>query len=146
MCIMDKKVILKILKEEFMINESGYPRVANMLRGLVPSIRTIGIITAQNPNGIKETDEYHKRANYELVGELRRMNLGPIPVKGKYGSEEDSFIVPNITYNELMGLGEKYKQESVVYGEKTTTSKDGKDYTGMEFKMIHTDSLKGKQL
>ena len=42
---------VKAAKYMNLLNESGYARVRQMMMGLVPSIDTLGILTAQNPGG-----------------------------------------------------------------------------------------------
>ena len=67
------------------------------------------------------------------------MNLGFIKVKGQYGSEENSFFIPNITKDEALSLGKMFSQESIIYGEKTTEG----EYDTMTIQMIYTDERFG---
>jgi hypothetical protein len=115
---------------EWLMQESGFAHVRRMLFGDVPTIRAVGILTAQNPAREVDLDwqgkeptsprDYNKRANKKLVDQLRAGNYGPVRVKGQFGLEEDSFLVPNISREEVLGLGRKYGQESVIWGEKRT--------------------------
>lgn len=127
---------IKKINNNNLINETTYSRVVQILRGVVPSIRSVGILTAENPDGNQETPEFNKRANKELIDDLMKMHLGFHAIKGKYGVEENSFLVPNIRYDEVLELGRKYDQESVIFGEKTYMEKDGETYTGMVFRLI----------
>jgi hypothetical protein len=111
--------------------ESGYSRVRRILFGDVPSIKTVGIVTAQNPNGSPphadnpiENARENERLNNELKQYLRMMNFGPIKVKGHFGVKEDSFLVPNITREELIKIGEWSEQISVIWGEKLFDKND----------------------
>lgn len=103
----DNKELIKLIKESIkeVFNESGYSRVANIMRGLVPSVKTFSILTAENPNGIEQDKDTNRIKNQELEKRLRSMNLGFIKVKGQYGSEENSFFIPNITKDEALSLG-----------------------------------------
>lgn len=99
--------------------ESGYARVRRIMFGDVPSIRTIGIITAQNPQGEQLNAAENRKRNYSLEEYLRTSNFGPIKVKGKYNSiPEDSFLVPNVGREELVIIGRRFNQEAVIWGEK----------------------------
>ena len=48
-----KNLIKEVKASRYMnlLSESGYARVRQMMMGLVPSIDTLGILTAQNPGG-----------------------------------------------------------------------------------------------
>jgi hypothetical protein len=110
--------------------ESGYPRVANAIRGIVPSINTVGIFTGQNPQSQKATNTFNKEINKNVEKTLRDGNFGIIKLDGNYGVEEESFLVPNIAKDELIRLGNKLDQTSVIFGEKTNN--------GMHFQEIWT--------
>ena len=45
----ENEVLIKLIKESIkeVFNESGYSRVANIMRGLVPSVKTFSILTAE---------------------------------------------------------------------------------------------------
>ena len=137
----DNKDLIKLIKESIkeVVNESGYSRVANIMRGLVPSVKTFSILTAENPNGIEQDKDNNRIKNQELEKRLRSMNLGFIKVKGQYGSEENSFFIPNITKDEALSLGKMFSQESIIYGEKTTEG----EYDTMTIQMIYTDERFG---
>lgn len=106
-------------KDKFnLVEMSGFSRVRQLLMGQVPSVDHIGIMTAENPMGQRASNAQNKEMNQSLMQDLRNMNLGPIPVKGKYGSMENSFLIPNITRDEIIELGKKYQQESVIWGDR----------------------------
>lgn len=105
------------------ITEAGAARVRRMFWGDVPTVQSVGIITAQNPNGQPPSDDQHeaqrinKELNRKLFAELKAGNYGPIKMKGKYASLwEDSFLVPNISKEDLIDLGQRYGQEAVIWG------------------------------
>lgn len=115
-----------------------------MMRGFVPNVRTVGIITAENPNSVQADPQFNAEANAKLEKQLRTMNLGFQKIRGKYGNTENPFFVPNITKDELLQLGRECQQTSVIYGEKTGNTRDGKTYDGMVFQMIFTDHRFGQ--
>ena len=121
-----KKILRKYIKEVKasqhmnLINESGYARVRQMMLGLVPTIDTVGILTAQNPGGQPGTPAENREANKSLMADLVGSNYGVIPIEGSYGGPENSFLVPNITREDAVGLGIKYGQEAVIWGQKAS--------------------------
>lgn len=121
--------------QKSLISESKFSRIANILRGNVPKIQTIAFLTAENPNGKPASKEFNIEKNKELVKMLKSANLGFHHVLGKYGGEENSFMVNNITKDEALDLGAKFNQHSIIFGERVTSG----DYFGMKFQLIGTD-------
>jgi len=103
-----------------LINEGGFSRVRQMMLGLVPTIDTLGILTAQNPGGVRSTPAENKEANKNLMGDLITSNYGVIPIEGSYGGPENSFLIPNMTKADAIELGIKYGQEAVIWGLKVS--------------------------
>jgi hypothetical protein len=142
------------------LNEGGFSRLKNILTGYVPSVYSIGIITWENPNSEQASDEYNTDANSRLEYILRdgsfqlidNNKFGYNKVKGMYGQTENSFIIRNISEKALCDLGNKGKQESVIFGERIDKNNiqdfDIKDkvkddnYIGMNFKLINTENNK----
>jgi hypothetical protein len=84
------------------------------MMGDVPHINSLGILTAQNPKS-----DCEGKSNRDLWSRLRSANYGPIKIKGKFGGKwEKSFLVPHISKEELVRLGEDYCQEAVIWGQK----------------------------
>jgi hypothetical protein len=88
------------MKLKEIINEAGYARVVNIMRGLVPTINTLAFLSAENPNGKPADPVTNKTANQELEKKLRAMNIGFKKIKGHYGGPENSFFTPNINKEE----------------------------------------------
>ena len=128
------------------VEESGYSSVARTLRGIRPSIKKIAILTAENPHNEKHSKEYNREANFKLEKFLTEGKYGFKKVKGLYDEESDdeenSFIVFNISLDSAIGLGARFKQDSIIYGETKNLTEDGE--IGMSFKMIGTDKIKKK--
>ena len=118
------------------LNES-YSNLANILRGGRSSIHTVGIISAENPHGKKASAEENKKNTIALKKYLTQARYGYRMVKGKYGSDENSIVINNISKEDLLDLGSRFDQDSVVFGKRVET-KDG--YYGMDFEMVGTDS------
>ena len=58
-----------------------------------------------------------KEANEKLEDILVSGRYGYRKVKGSYGVLENSYIVNNISLDSAISLGEKFNQDSIVYGE-----------------------------
>jgi len=86
--------------------------------GLVPTVKTFGIMTAENPMGRKFSNEENKERNNTLLKDLRNSHHGFIkPERGKFeGNIEHPVFIVNITKNEICALAAKYEQKSVIWG------------------------------
>lgn len=121
-----EKIDFQSYVEQMDLYESGLARIRRMLWGDVPSVDSVGIITAYNPNSsppIPGGTEQENRAandnlNRSLEADLRSANYGPIKVQGRFGGDEVSFMVPNISRDELVALGQRHKQVAVIWGQK----------------------------
>lgn len=118
------------------LNEAGFARARQAMLGMVPNINTIAFLTAENPQGEKASPEFNREQNKKLENTLRSMNLSFRKVKGKFGSEEKSYMVMNITRDEAVELGEMFEQEAVIWGSKV----GGDDQVGFSFEYIEGDN------
>lgn len=137
----DKLDLIEKLYNNGETTESGYSSIMNAFRGLRPNIKKIAILTAENPRGIKHSEEFNKKANFKLEKLLSEGKYGFKKIKGSYGSKENSFIVFNIEKNTAIYIGEKFNQESIIYGETGQSEDGGNDIMPMSFEMIGTDKL-----
>lgn len=101
-----------------MINEAKawqVKKVQNALYGKNNLVHTWGILTAENPMG----NRYPSSMNHDVMVQLRQavksLGLEYIPVKGMYGSRENSLFVINISLTEMMKLSSRFDQESFIY-------------------------------
>ena len=74
------------------------------------------ILTAENPQNSQLTPAENAKRNKDLERDLRLRGRKFSPVKGKYGSEENSYLVTDetIDYFEAVKLAKQYNQESVL--------------------------------
>ena len=117
---------MKLLIENWnkYLNESrDFANLINSLVGERENIYTIGMMTAENPNAQPASREDNAKFNAELEQELRSRVLGYRKIRGKFGSEENSFLIPNVGRDEMVELGRKFNQESVIWGQRTTEGK-----------------------
>lgn len=132
-----KSLVHEVLKESTLLTErSAYDRVIKALTGSRGQINSVGIMTAQNPNGEKESEEFNQRQNEKLIAYLRYMNLGHYRIGGKFlGTIEESFVINNISKETMIKLGKHFGQESIIWGERL-----GPD----EFLFYYIDSASGE--
>ena len=83
-----------------------------------------GIITAHTKIDSATADQTNKERSEKLFGELRALGYDPWPFIGKYeGKKEKSFLIPNISKLDLIKLGNRYNQKTVIWAKKV--SNDG---------------------
>ncbi len=91
--------------------------------GKVASVGTVGFMTAENPMAQKLSNKENKDLNKELMSFMRERGYGPIRIRGSFGSNERSFMIPNITREDIVEAGQYFSQESVIWGKKDTDEK-----------------------
>ena len=100
---------------------SKYMRVLSMLRVKDPSVKTITIMSGQNPDAKQMYEPINKRLKEELEQELRQMGLKFVRVGGKFfGVFEQSVIVINPEIKQIARLNKKFGQWGFLWGEKFT--------------------------
>lgn len=134
---MKLSVIVNEINKE--VEEGGFSRTAASMRGLNPKIKTIVILTAENPCGSSYAPDINKDRNSKLEKFLASSLYGYRKVKGQYGSLENSFMVNNMTKGMALKLGNQFEQDTIIYAERF--EEDGK--YGMVFQMIKSFNCDG---
>ena len=80
-------------------------------------VKTWGIMTAENPMGKKQSKSINREVVLKLKQSLKRIGLDYIPVKGKYGSYENSLFIINVQLQEMISLSYQFDQESFIFAE-----------------------------
>jgi len=106
-----------------LLEMSGYVRLRHILSGSIPTIDTFGIVTAENPQSDKLPDDENKRRNVELEAEIKRGNYGYQQIKGRYGNYENPYFINNINRQDVVELGIKWDQETIIWGEVSSDDK-----------------------
>lgn len=95
---------------------SGAARVARTLRGDMPRIDAVAILSAANPVGkslsTREQSQCDIALRHDLVGYTVRQ------IKGRYGPLENPYLIPNIDRKEIIGLAARRGQASIIYGQR----------------------------
>lgn len=129
--------------------ESSFPRIMNMLRGDVPSVDTVAILTAENPMGQKASNKENNARMRRLKQMLKSGFLHSIPlqggevnIKGKYGSVENSVLVPHISRERAIQMAAHFEQETVIWGEKEQAP-NGESF--IRFEWIEANTPQGEK-
>jgi hypothetical protein len=128
------EVLNEGVEQEF--DEAGAPRTLQIMRGMVPKVRTLGFITAENPHGQSEKPDVNNKMNRQLESILKDGLWGYQKIKGKYGSVENTFLVRNISRDDLLRYGNRFNQESVLFGQ---YFEDEGRY-GMKFQLLSSEN------
>lgn len=102
----------------FLITESGFNRIINILQGGVASVNAVGFLTGENPMAQKMSSSDNRDLNKELMAWLRERGYGPIRIRGKFGNKERSMMIPNITRQDMVEVGQYFNQESIIWGKR----------------------------
>ena len=108
------------------LDESGFARINKMLWGGVPSVNSVGILTAENPGYKHLTPEENNKRTEKLKRYLGSNAYGYIKIKGKDVNNnhiDNSFLIPNMSKNNLIRLGNDFGQQEVIYGERKEDDK-----------------------
>lgn len=134
-----KNLIKEVVQEKQKpLVESSYSQIINIVRGQRESIYQFGIMTAENPRGKAADPAFNNKANAELETELQRRGYGYDKIGGQYSHvKENSFLIMNIPYHEMVELGYKFKQEAVIFATKK------KDDPFMTFIYVDTTTPSG---
>ena len=103
------------LNENFEDETSRRQKAQRALQNRNADIRTMCILTAENPMGNALSPEENKIRRTEMETYLTNAHYAWFRVKGKYGNVEKSHIIYNISLNDALTLGKKYNQESLIF-------------------------------
>ena len=126
--------------EQIVLNETSRLQKAKR-RFLHPAhnhIRSICIITSQNPFGVKAPRKENDALAKDLEMRLRVEKFPFYPVRGKYGSVERSYMIFNIGLDDAKLIGHRYDQQSFIY---IVVDETG----GMEFQLWWKDKESTRQ-
>ena len=98
------------------MDESGFSRTMQLMRGGVDSVERIVIVTAANPMARPAEASVNNKKMDELYSDLKSMGYGFIKMKGLYGVPEPSVLVNGMSRGEGYRLARKYKQQSFIFG------------------------------
>ncbi len=114
-----------MIKEEIIKNAGLNENKSSVLKDLIlgsgksqgKNVNTFGIMTSENPNAKEMSKKENKSNRKSLMTDLSG-KFNYTAIKGKYDSEENSYVIYNISVTELMKYASKYEQESFIFGRK----------------------------
>ena len=81
-------------------------------------LQRLGIMTAENPRGMGKSDEENVELMRDFSKFLNEKGMQYVPIGGKYGNPENSYIIINPSMLDMVEFGKMYGQASVIYGQK----------------------------
>ena len=126
---MDK--IDKIIIEKVLSETSRRQKAIKNFLGVNNKVKTFGIITAENPMGMKIGSQENMKRNSMLTSFLRSKQYMYCQVKGKYGNIEHPFMVYNVSLEDMKTIGRTFDQERFIYAE--IDNKQGQPHVEFSF-------------
>lgn len=128
------------MKNEF--TDGSHYRLAKLTKLLNSKIKTIAILSAENPCGVVLAPEINKERNSKLEKSISPALYAYTKLKGNNAGFVNSFMVNNMTKYHALKFGFQYQQATIIYGKRF---EDAKQY-GLTFQMIKSfncdDSIK----
>ena len=147
-----KKLINEVLAENkkgSMIlaegKESKYRRILKVLQGQAPDVRTIGLMSGQNPMVKKVSDTENANRKEALEKSVKEKGLEFIRIGAEFGGHpEQSLVILNPTQFQLDKLCREFQQWGFVWGEKFPI-RPGETFMAFTMMMIDYDENVGWQ-
>jgi hypothetical protein len=109
----------KGLIQKLFFSNTVYDTIRKAVKGQIFTLKTCGILTAENPFNQEQSKEANAEKNAKLYDRLDRRNYIVMNLEGSYGKgPELSFLVLNISREDIIDLGHDFNQETVIFGEK----------------------------
>ena len=117
-----KKTLFEQVSED-VLNENSFEETSRRqkaqqaLDGRLKNVKTFCIMSAENPMGNELSREENAERRNELETYLSNANYPWFRIKGKYGNEEKSHMIYNITQSDAERLGKMFDQESIIFSD-----------------------------
>ena len=129
------------------INESTIAHLWTMMHGMVPSIKTIGIITAENPIIGYVYDEkspvsgvlHNRQRNALLKQVVQKDGYGYIQIGGRYGNFENPILIQNISRDEMIRYCKLFGQEAVIWADVSNSAH-------LIYEMVYVNNLANNRI
>ena len=106
------------MEEEGLPTSPTFERIMNILLGQEPSVRTVVIMSGQNPMAEETDTAKNGKLAKKREAALSSMGLEFIPIGGKFsGHDEDSVVILNPTREQAQQLNRSFKQWGYVWGQ-----------------------------
>lgn len=125
--------------KNYLLRES-HTRNLNILRGDVPEVKTVAILTGWNPMGQRVSAQENNNRNKRLVSRLRESHFRSFKVEsliyGQYGNLEQGYLIPHITKELTIKLTSEFCQKAAIFGTRKGRGED----SYMEFEWLETSA------
>lgn len=108
---------------DFIVREMTLAHAESLLTGKLDGVDSLGIMTPTNPEAQRLSHAENQRLKQAFVAQLRQQGHGPVKLGGKFGNREESYLIENISREEMVRLGAQFRQESVIWGQKVNGPK-----------------------
>ena len=89
------------------------------LYGTSDHVNTITIITPENPRAIAATPQQNNAYKADFERELNKKDRTKVTYRkviGQYGSRENSYLITNLSLDEVKNLAALFQQQSFIFG------------------------------
>ena len=90
-------------------------QLKDAVQGKSSLVRSLGIMTSENPMGKPMKRTVNRDLVLQCKQALKRRGLEYIPVKGRYGGDENSLFVINPLLKDMMELSRQFDQEFFIF-------------------------------
>jgi hypothetical protein len=144
-----KGLINETIRENSMLlaegKEAKYKRIMDILQGQAPDVKTIGLMSGQNPMVQKVSDLANANRKEALEKSVRGKHLEFIRIGAEFGGHpEQSVLILNPTQFQLDKLCREFQQWGFVWGEKFPI-RPGESFMAFTMMMIDYDEEVGWQ-
>ncbi len=118
---MEKNKSIDLMERMGMINNvpidetSRRQKAIQSIQGKNRRVKTIVILSAQNPMGKEATKSFNQEKHNDLLKTLKIGHYQYFETNGLYDTSEKSVMIYNISLNDAKQLCYKYNQESIIF-------------------------------
>ena len=99
-----------------MTEKDSFDEIIDTLEGRNPSVKAVGIMSAQNPMAQKTSTSENARLANALLADLAAQGFQYIEIGGQFKNPEGSVVILNPSQEQMHDLSRKYTQYSYVWG------------------------------
>jgi len=107
--------------DDMAMPQDSFTEIIDILEGRNPSVRTIGIMSGQNPMAQETSAAQNDKLDYQLKQMLGSNNFKYIEIGGQFKNPEKSVMILNPTQQQMHDLSRQFNQYSYVWGEDLPT-------------------------
>lgn len=110
------EILNEISRSQKKRNNNDVERFFRKGQGGFNGIRTIVVLTAENPDSVESDRLYNKKANHSLLKDIKNNRYAFVPAIGRFGdNSENPYAVFNMSVETAKFLCGRYQQTSFVF-------------------------------